>query len=133
RSTPSWSVSRSASGARSTSRPASSTRKNSSSTPTVSPSVDTPTSGVCRGIVSGIHIVTGSHGKGALVDDSSYAMFLILGTALVFADGQIIYRSGLRYLANSFGDNRGSSRSMARLVSVLFHLAMLGILALIST
>jgi hypothetical protein len=50
----------------------------------------------------------------------------------VFADGQIIYRSGLRYLANSFGD-RGSARSMARLVSVLFHLGMLGVLALIST
>jgi len=66
------------------------------------------------------------------VDNSSYVMFLILGTALVFADGQIIYRSGRRYLANSFGD-RGSGRLMARLVSVLFHLAMLGILALIST
>jgi hypothetical protein len=66
------------------------------------------------------------------VDNGSYVMFLILGTALVFADGQVIYRSGLRYLANSYGD-RGSSRSMARLVSVLFHLAMLGILALIST
>ena len=66
------------------------------------------------------------------MDNSSYLMFLLLGTALVFADGQIIYRSGMRYLANSFGD-RGSGRSMARLVSVLFHLAMLGILALIST
>ena len=67
------------------------------------------------------------------MDNSSYVMFLILGTALVVADGQIIYRSGLRYLANSYGDNRGSSKSMARLVSVLFHFAMLGILALIST
>lgn len=66
------------------------------------------------------------------MDNSSYILFLILGTALVFADGQIIYRSGLRYLANSYGD-RGSARSMARLVSVLFHLAVLGILALIST
>ena len=66
------------------------------------------------------------------MDNSSYVMFLILGIGLVFADGQIIYRSGLRYLATSYGD-RGSSRSMARLVSVLFHLAMLGILALIST
>lgn len=66
------------------------------------------------------------------MDNSSYVMFLILGTALVFADGQIIYRSGLRYLANSFGDS-GSARSMARLVSVLFHIGMLGILALIST
>jgi len=66
------------------------------------------------------------------VDNSSYLMFLILGTALVFVDGQVIYRSGLRYLANSYGDG-GSARSMARLVSVLFHLGMLGVLALIST
>lgn len=83
-------------------------------------------------MATGIQVVTGTRGKGALVDNSSYLMFLILGTGLVFADGQIIYRSGLRYLANSYGD-RGSARSMARLVSVLFHLAMLGILALIST
>jgi hypothetical protein len=66
------------------------------------------------------------------VDDSSYLLFLLLGTALVFIDGQIIYRSGLRYLGNSYGD-RGSARSMARLVSVLFHLSVLGILAVIST
>jgi hypothetical protein len=69
---------------------------------------------------------------GALMDNSSYVTVLILGTALVFVDGQIIYRSGLRYLANSHGEP-GSARSMARLVSVLFHLAVLGILAIIST
>ncbi len=66
------------------------------------------------------------------MDNNSYVMFLILGTVLVFVDGQIIYRSGLRYLANSYGD-RGSARSMARLVSVLFHLGVLGVLAVIST
>ena len=66
------------------------------------------------------------------MNNSSYVMFLVLGTALVALDGQIIYRSGLRYLANSYGD-RTSARSMARLVSVLFHLAVLGVLALIST
>jgi hypothetical protein len=65
------------------------------------------------------------------MDNSSYVLFLILGSALVFVNGQIIYRSGLRYLANSYGEG-GSARSMARLVSVLFHLAVLGILALIS-
>src|SRR2546430_6989377 len=70
--------------------------------------------------------------KESVVDNSSYALFLILGTALVFADGQVIYRSGLRYLANSYSD-RNSARSMARLVSTLFHLAVLGVLALIST
>lgn len=66
------------------------------------------------------------------MDNNSYVLFLILGIGLVFADGQIIYRSGLRYLGNSYGD-RGSGRSMARLVSVLFHLGVLGVLALIST
>jgi hypothetical protein len=66
------------------------------------------------------------------MDNSSYVLFLILGTVLVVVDGQIIYRSGLRYLGNSYGD-RGSGRSMARLVSVLFHLGVLGVLALIST
>lgn len=66
------------------------------------------------------------------MDNGSYALFLILGTALVAADGQVIYRSGLRYLANSYSD-RNSARSMARLVSTLFHLAVLGVLALIST
>src|SRR5256885_7007262 len=70
--------------------------------------------------------------KESVVDNSSYALFLILGTALVFADGQVIYRSGLRYLANSYSD-RNSARSMARLVSTLFHLAVLGVLAMIST
>lgn len=66
------------------------------------------------------------------MDNGSYALFLILGIALVAADGQVIYRSGLRYLANSYSD-RNSARSMARLVSTLFHLAVLGVLALIST
>ena len=66
------------------------------------------------------------------MDNGSYALFLILGIVLVAADGQVIYRSGLRYLANSYSD-RNSARSMARLVSTLFHLAVLGVLALIST
>jgi hypothetical protein len=66
------------------------------------------------------------------VDTNSYVLFLILGIVLVAADGQIIYRSGLRYLENSYTDEN-SAGSMARLVSVLFHLAVLGVLALIST
>ncbi|PPK70873.1 hypothetical protein CLV40_10159 [Actinokineospora auranticolor] len=69
--------------------------------------------------------------KGPIVDDGTYVLFLVLGIALVVVDGQIIYRSGLRYLSDSYGDP-GSARSMARLVSVLFHFAVLGVLALIS-
>ncbi|WP_051385526.1 hypothetical protein [Actinokineospora inagensis] len=65
------------------------------------------------------------------MDDSTYVLFLVLGIALVLVDGQIIYRSGLRYLSDSYGEIE-SARSMARLVSVLFHFAVLGVLALIS-
>ncbi|WP_253842347.1 hypothetical protein [Actinokineospora globicatena] len=65
------------------------------------------------------------------MDDGTYVLFLVLGIALVVVDGQIIYRSGLRYLADSYGELE-SARSMARLVSVLFHFSVLGVLLLIS-
>jgi hypothetical protein len=63
---------------------------------------------------------------------NAYLSFLAIGIALVLIDGQIIYRSGRRYLENSYGDPAAGA-SMTRLVTVLFHLATLGVLALIST
>ncbi|MEU4252605.1 hypothetical protein AB0F15_34890 [Amycolatopsis sp. NPDC026612] len=63
---------------------------------------------------------------------NAYLSFLAIGVALVLVDGQIIYRSGRRYLENSYGDPAAGA-SMTRLVTVLFHLATLGVLALIST
>jgi hypothetical protein len=63
---------------------------------------------------------------------NAYLSFLAIGVALVLTDGQIIYRSGRRYLENSYGDPAAGA-SMTRLVTVLFHLATLGVLALIST
>jgi hypothetical protein len=63
---------------------------------------------------------------------NAYLAFLLIGALLVVADGQIIYRSGRRYLENSYGDPAAGA-SMARLVTVLFHLATLGVLALVST
>lgn len=63
---------------------------------------------------------------------NAYLSFLAIGVALVLADGQIIYRSGRRYLENSYGD-AAAGASMTRLVTVLFHLATLGVLALVST
>lgn len=66
------------------------------------------------------------------MNDSAYLAFLLLGVVLVAADAVIIYRSGLRYLADSYADT-ASSKSMARLVTTLFTLAVLGVLALIST
>ena len=66
------------------------------------------------------------------MDNASYVLFLIIGVALVIADGYIIYRSGRKYLANSYTDT-STAAAMSRLVSVVFHLAVLGLLALIST
>src|SRR3954453_11898830 len=63
---------------------------------------------------------------------NAYLSFLAIGVALVLTDGQIIYRSGRRYLENSYGDPEAGA-SMTRLITVLFHLAVLGLLALLST
>jgi hypothetical protein len=65
------------------------------------------------------------------VDTNSYVTFLLLGALLVLVDGQIIYRNGRRYLQQSAPN--ASAESVTRLVTVLFHLVVLGVLALIST
>jgi hypothetical protein len=66
------------------------------------------------------------------MDTNAYVAFLVVGVLLVIADGQVIYRSGRRYLERSYGD-AAAGASMTRLVTVLFHLAVLGLLALLST
>lgn len=65
------------------------------------------------------------------MDTNSYLAFLLIGTVLVLLDGQVIYRNGRRFLRQS-GPN-AAAESLTRLVSVLFHLVVLGVLALIST
>ncbi|WP_158887215.1 hypothetical protein [Amycolatopsis anabasis] len=66
------------------------------------------------------------------MDTQAYVVFLIIGVILVVLDGQIIYRSGRRFLENSYGDPAASG-AMTRLITVMFHFAVLGILGLIST
>ena len=66
------------------------------------------------------------------VDTNGYVAFLIFGVVLVAVDGVIVYRSGRALLSEAYRDPRGA-RSMAQLVTVLFHLVVLGVLALIST
>lgn len=66
------------------------------------------------------------------MDTNSYVAFLVIGTVLVLVDGQVIYRNGRKFLQQSAGRNT-SAESMTRLVSVLFHFVVLGVLALIST
>ena len=65
------------------------------------------------------------------MDTNSYVAFLLMGVAFVLIDGQILYRSGLGYLHKVYPAD--PARSVMQLVTMLFHLVMLGMLALIST
>lgn len=60
---------------------------------------------------------------------NAYVMFLVLGVLFVVFDGQLIYWGGRRYMESSAAD---SGDSMVTLVTVLFHLVALGIVALLS-
>src|SRR3989440_2041816 len=64
------------------------------------------------------------------MDANSYATFLVLGVLIILVDGQILYRGGLRYPRKVYVND--SAGSVMQLVSVLFHLTVLGALALIS-
>lgn len=64
------------------------------------------------------------------MDANSYATFLFIGVLFALVDGQILYRGGLGYLRKVYPND--SARSVMQLVSVLFHLAVLGFVALIS-
>jgi hypothetical protein len=66
------------------------------------------------------------------VDTNAYVAFLVVGILMVVIDGQVIYHSGKRYLENAQG-NPEAGASMTRLIAVLFHLVVLGVLALLST
>lgn len=65
------------------------------------------------------------------MDTNSYVAFLLIGTLLVIADGQVIYRNGRQFLRQTAPGS--PAESTTRLVSVLFHILVLGVLALIST
>ncbi len=65
------------------------------------------------------------------MDANGYVTFLLIGVLLVLIDGQILYRGGLGYLRKVYPPD--SARSVMQLVTVLFHLVMLGVLAMIST
>jgi hypothetical protein len=65
------------------------------------------------------------------MDSNSYLVFLVIGTLLVLIDGQIIYRNGRRFLQQATPN--APAKSLTTLVSVLFHLGTLGVLALLST
>ena len=62
--------------------------------------------------------------------EDSYVTFLVLGIVLVVIDGQLIYHSGKGYLKRAYDEEEATS--MIRLAVVLFHLVVLGLLALVS-
>ncbi|GAA2787309.1 hypothetical protein [Saccharopolyspora taberi] len=62
---------------------------------------------------------------------ASFLAFLVIGAALVVADGQLIRRSGTTYL-QAAGRDSTVADSVNQLVAVVFHLTALGVLALIS-
>jgi hypothetical protein len=64
--------------------------------------------------------------------DNERALFIVVGVVIVIAVGQLLIRSGRRYLAGSVPGERASAGPAASLVAVLFHLLTLGIIALIS-
>lgn len=64
--------------------------------------------------------------------DSEQVLFIVVGVVVVFAVGQLLIRSGRRYLAGTVPAERQAAGPAASLVAVLFHLLCLGIVALIS-
>ena len=64
--------------------------------------------------------------------DNERVLFIVVGVVIVFAVGQLLVRSGGRYLAGAVPAERASAGPAASLVAVLFHLLTLGIVALIS-
>jgi multisubunit Na+/H+ antiporter MnhG subunit len=62
----------------------------------------------------------------------SHVLFLIVGVLLVFIDGQLMRRSGTTYLKAVYPEVQVAD-SVNQLVTVLFHLVGVGIVALVST
>lgn len=58
-------------------------------------------------------------------------VFLVVGVVLVAVDGQLLRRSGTTYLKAAYPDAPVAD-SVNQLVTVLFHLVALGVLALLS-
>ncbi|AHH97972.1 hypothetical protein [Kutzneria albida] len=64
--------------------------------------------------------------------DTERVLFLVAGVLVVAVVGRLLVHSGRRYLATSEASAHGSAGSAAALVSTLFHLVTLGLVALIA-
>lgn len=65
------------------------------------------------------------------LNTNAYVAFLVIGVGLTLLVGQMLMRSGRPYLEEVFGDRKVAT-SVTRLLAVLFHLLVLGLIALIS-
>ncbi|HXV94844.1 MAG TPA: hypothetical protein VD813_16180 [Pseudonocardia sp.] len=64
-------------------------------------------------------------------ENAQYVTLLVISVALTVAVGRVLVVAGQPFLQDVFHDER-VSRSVSRLLSVLFHLVTLGVLAIIS-
>lgn len=68
---------------------------------------------------------------GGSYSGGTYLVVLLIGAALVIADGQLIMRLGPSYLVEAYRDPR-RARQVAAMVGLLFHLVMLGVVLLVT-
>ncbi len=66
-----------------------------------------------------------------MIGTGGYIALVIIGVLITVGVGQILYRSGEPFLEEVF-QNKDTARSLNRLLSVLFHLLTLAVLAMIS-
>lgn len=64
--------------------------------------------------------------------DNAQIVFLVVGVVIVAAVGRLLAFSGRRYLTNSAPRERRASGPAATLVTALFHLLTLGVVALLA-
>jgi hypothetical protein len=62
----------------------------------------------------------------------TYLVVLLLGAAIVIADGQLIMRHSPSYLVEAYRDPR-QARQVAGMVALFFHLVMLGVVLLVTS
>jgi hypothetical protein len=66
------------------------------------------------------------------MDSSPYLLVLFIGAVIVLLDGQLILRKSPAYLDEVY-QNPARSRQLSALVTLLFHLVMLGFVALVAS
>jgi hypothetical protein len=67
----------------------------------------------------------------AAMGSSEPLLILILGALIVAIDGQVLFRGSIGYLAEVY--QPAHARQVAKLATVLFHLVMLGCVALVAS